>query len=135
MDQHTLIISCVEYYGHLKNIPSDKVFASFEQANFISMILDSQKMFPEMDLDFYIGMIDGLTFLESDSTEAEYCHYEDRSALVAEVVSMLQKKHKMDALEACQMYYHSKTAEAVSEEKTGYYQKSPQEIFDLIEAE
>ena len=135
MDQRTLIIACVEYYSHLKNIPSNKVFAAFEQANFIKMILDSQKMFPEMNLDFYIGMIDGLTYLESDSTEGEYSHHEDRSALIAEVVAMLQKKHKMNDLEACQMYYHSKTAEAVSEEKTGWYKKSPKEIYDLIEAE
>lgn len=135
MDQHTLIISCVEYYSHLKNIPGNKVFAAFERANFISMILDSRKMFPEMNLDFYIGMIDGLTFLESDASDQDYSHHEDRSALIAEIVSMLKKKHKMDDLEACQMYYHSKTAEAVSEEKTGYYQKSPKEIFDLIEAE
>ncbi len=135
MDQRTLIVSCVEYYSHLKSIPSNKVFASFEQANFINMILDTQKMVPEMDSDFYIGMIDGLTYLESDSTGEEYSHHEERTALVIEVVSILQKKHKMDDLEACHMYYHSRTAEIVSEEKTGWYKKSPKEIYDLIEAE
>lgn len=135
MDQHTLIVSCVEYYSHLKNIPSNKVFATFEQANFIDMILDTQKMVPEMGPDFYIGMIDGLTYLESDSATEDYSHHEERTALVSEVVAMLQKKHKMNGLEACHMYYHSKAAESVSEEKTGWYKKSPKEIYDLIEAE
>jgi len=33
------------------------------------------------------------------------------------------------------MYYHSKTAASVSDEKTGFYKKAAKEIFDLIEAE
>ncbi len=28
MDQRTLVVSCVEYYSDLKNIPSNKVFIS-----------------------------------------------------------------------------------------------------------
>ena len=47
----------------------------------------------------------------------------------------LMKKHKMDALEGCKMYYHSKAAVEVSNERTNFYKKSAQEIFDLIEAE
>ena len=89
MDQRTLLVSCVEYYSDLKAIPSDKVFAAFERAGFIDMILDSQKLFPEMGIDFYIGMVDGLTSLESDSSVGENTHHEERSALAAEVVSML----------------------------------------------
>jgi len=135
MDQRTLLVSCVEYYSDLKAIPSDKVFAAFERAGFIDMILDSQKMFPEMGIDFYIGMVDGLTSLESDSSVGENTHHEERSALAAEVISMLMKKHKMDDLEACKMYYHSKAAASVSDEKTGFYTKAAKEIFDLIEAE
>lgn len=135
MDQRTLVVSCVEYYSDLKNIPSDKVFASFERTGFIKMFLESQQMFPEMGIDFYIGMVDGLTHLESDAAVGENTHHEERSALAAEVVSLLQKKHKMNDLEGCEMYYHSKTAVSVSDEKTGYYKKSAQEIFDLIEAE
>ena len=135
MDQRTLVVSCVEYYSDLKAIPSDKVFSAFEKAGFIDMILDTQKMFPEMGVDFYIGMVDGLTHLESDSSVGENTHHEERTALAAEVVSLLMKKHKMDDLEACKMYYHSKTAASVSDEKTGFYKKSAQEIFDLISAE
>ena len=135
MDQRTLVVSCVEYYSDLKAIPSDKVFAAFERAGFLTMILDSQKLFPEMGIDFYIGMVDGLTHLESDSDVGENTHHEERSALAGEVVAMLMKKHKLDALEGCKMYYHSKTATSVSNEKTGFYTKSVQEIFDLIEAE
>ena len=99
------------------------------------MILDSQKLFPEMGIDFYIGMVDGLTHLESDSDVGENEHHEERSALAGEVVAMLMKKHKMDALEGCKMYYHSKAAVEVSNERTNFYKKSAQEIFDLIEAE
>ena len=135
MDQRTLVVSCVEYYSDLKAITSDKVFAAFERAGFITMILDSQKLFPEMGVDFYIGMVDGLTALESDSNVGENTHHEERSALAAEVVALLMKAHKMNDLEACQMYYHSKTAVEVSNEKTNFYKKSAQEIFDLIEAE
>jgi len=135
MEQRTLLVSCVEYYSDLKAIPSDKVFAAFERAGFITMILDSQKLFPEMGIDFYIGMVDGLTSLESDSDVGENTHHEERSALAAEVVAMLMKKHKMNDLEGCKMYYHSQTAASVSNEKTEFYKKSAQEIFDLIEAE
>lgn len=135
MDQRTLVVSCVEYYSDLKAIPSDKVFAAFEKAGFITMILDSQKLFPEMGVDFYIGMVDGLTALESDSSVGENTHHEERTALAAEVVAMLMKKHKMNDLEGCQTYYHSKAAAEVSNEKTNFYKKTAQEIFDLIEAE
>ena len=65
MDQRTLVVSCVEYYSDLKNIPSNKVFISFQQSGFIDLILDSHKTFPEMDIDFFVGMIDGLTYLRA----------------------------------------------------------------------
>lgn len=135
MDQRTLVVSCVEYYSDLKNIPSDKVFATFENVGFLKMFAESQQMFPDMGLDFYIGMVDGLTSLESDAAVGENTHHEERAALADAVVAMLQKKHKMNEMEACQMYYHSKTAVSVSNEKTNFYKKSAQEIFDLIEAE
>lgn len=135
MEQRTLIISCIEYYSYLKNIPSDKVFASFEKAGFLDMLLDTFRQFPEMDLDFYIGMVDGLTALESDSDEHEYGHYTERSGLLEEVVAMLAKRHKMDDLQACQLYYHSRTAGLVSEDRTQYYKKTAQELFELVEAE
>ena len=135
MDQHVLVVSCVEYYSDLKAIPSDKVFAAFERAGFLTMILDSQKLFPEMGIDFYIGMVDGLTHLESDSDVGENTHHEERTALAAEVIAMLMKKHKMNDLEACEMYYHSRTAASVSDEKTDFYKKSAKEIYDLVEAE
>ena len=50
MDQRTLVVSCVEYYSDLKNIPANKVFISFRQSGFIDLILDSHKTFPEMDI-------------------------------------------------------------------------------------
>lgn len=135
MEQRTMIVSCIEYYSYLKNIPSNKVFSSFERSGFIDMLLDTFRQFPEMDLDFYIGMVDGLTSLESDSEEKDYTHYNERSSLLPEVIRLLGKQHRMDDLEACRMYYASKTAELVSEDSTEYYKKTAQEIFALVEAE
>lgn len=135
MEQRELIVSCIEYYSYLKNIPANKVFSSFERSGFVAMLLDAFRQFPEMDLNFYIGMVDGLTALESDSDVYDYEHYTERSALLPEVIAMLAKRHHMDDLEACRMYYNSKTAALVSEDKTQYYKKQPQEIFELVEAE
>ncbi|WP_313530011.1 hypothetical protein [Anaerotignum sp.] len=135
MEEKTLIVSCVEYYSFLKNIPANKVFQSFQQASILSMILESNQNFPEMDLGFYAGMIDGIIAMESDADENDYEHYKERIALISEVVSMLAKKHHLDPVEACQMYYISHTAEMVSEDSTGYYQKIAAEIYALVEAE
>lgn len=135
MEQRKLIVSCIEYYSYLKNIPANNVFSSFERSGFIAMLLDALRQFPEMDLDFYIGMVDGLTALESDSDVCDFEHYTERSELLPEVIAMLAKRHHMDDLEACRMYYHSRTAALVSDDKTQYYQKRAEEIFELVEAE
>lgn len=135
MDQRTLIISCVEYYSYLKNMPAHLVFKSFERTEMVSMLVNTLKQFPTMDLGFFLGMVDGLTALIGDAKEDDYNHHDERTDLGLEVVSMLMKAHKMNDVEACTMYYHSKTSELVSEDHTGYYKKPAQEIFDLIEAE
>lgn len=135
MEQKTLIVSCVEYYSYLKNIPADKVFLSFRQASILSMILESNRNFPEMDLEFYAGMIDGIIAMESDAEENDYAHYKDRIILVSHVVDMLAQKHHFDAIEACTMYYESHTAQLVSDDKTGYYQKMASEIYAMVEGE
>lgn len=135
MEQKVLIVSCVEYYSFLKNIPADKVFLSFRQNSILDMILESNRNFPEMDLEFYAGMIDGIVAMESDAEENDYAHYKERTALVSEVVALLTKKHTFDTLEACGAYYESQTAKLVSEDKTGYYQKMAADIYAMIEAE
>lgn len=135
MEQKTLLVSSVEYYSFLKNIPANKVFLSFRQASILPMLLESNASFPEMDLDFYAGMIDGVISMESDAEENDYAHYKERISLVLEVVALLAQKHQLDAVEACGMYYQSHTAELVSEDKTGYYQKMAAEIYALVETE
>lgn len=135
MEQKALIISCVEYYSYLKNIPADKVFLSFRQTSILDMILESHQNFPEMDLEFYAGMIDGIVAMESDADENDYVHYKERTSLISEVVAMLAKKHGLEAIEACTMYYESQTAKEVAEDKTGFYQKMAAEIYAMIEAE
>lgn len=135
MEEKALIVSCVEYYSFLKNIPANRVFQSFQQASIIAMILESNQNFPDMDLGFYAGMIDGIIAMESDADENDYAHYKERTAVISQVVSMLAKKHHLDPVEACQMYYASHTGEMVSEDSTGYYQKIPSDILALVEAE
>lgn len=135
MDQKNVIVSCVEYYSFLKNIPSNKVFQSFKQASILNMILESQANFPEMDLDFYVGMIDGMIAVENDAEQNDYEHYKERISLISDVVSMLAKKHHLDAIEACGMYYESHTAEMVSEDNTEFYKKMASEVYSMVEAE
>lgn len=135
MEQKTLIVSCVEYYSYLKNIPADKVFLSFRQTSILTMILESNRNFPEMDLEFYAGMIDGIIAMESDAEENDYAHYKERIILVSHVVDMLAQKHHLDAIEACTMYYESHTAQVVTDDKTGYYQKIAAEIYAMVEGE
>ena len=135
MEQKTLIVSCVEYYSFLKNIPANKVFESFQRASILAVIMESHANFPEMDLEFYAGMIDGIISMESDAEENDFAHYKERISLISEVVSMLSQKHHLDSIEACSMYYESHTAELVSEDNTGYYQKTAAEIYAMVDAE
>ena len=65
MDQHTLIISCVEYYSCAKELPAPLAFRSFEETDLMPLLLDSQKQFPQMQLDFFLGIIDGVLTLGS----------------------------------------------------------------------
>lgn len=134
MDQRTLIISCVEYYSHAKDMPAPLAFQSFEQTDVMPMLLESQKQFPQMALDFYLGMIDGILTLGSQAAGGNFQADDARIAKIAEVVAMLAKKHKMDDLEACRMYYSSATAKAVDADAALLAQPA-QTIFEQIEAE
>ncbi len=135
MDQRTLIISCVEYYSYIKKIPSALAFKSFELTDLMPLLLDSHKQFPEMELSFFFGIIDGILSLGGQIAGDDFDPEQTNIAKIEEIVAMLAKKHKMNDMEACQMYYHSKTGEAVSTEKDGFHLKSSKELFDLIEAE
>ena len=132
MEQKLLIISCVEYYSFLKNVPANNVFLSFHQASILEMLLESNRSFPEMDLEFYAGLIDGIIAMESDAEENDYRHYTERIQVVVDVVTMLEEKYGIPSSEACALYYTSSTAKLVSEDHTGLYEKSAQEIFDMI---
>ncbi len=135
MEQKARIVSCIEYYSFLKNIPANKVFLSFQQASILEIILESNQSFPEMDTAFYAGMIDGIIAMERDADEDDFTHYKERTALVCDVVAMLEKKHGFTSPEACAYYYKSNIAALVSEDNTGFYQKTPAEIYNLIESE
>lgn len=129
----SLLVSCTEYYAYLKNIAGNHVFLSLEKNGLIDTLLQTKAQFPSVDLDFYMGLLDGLLSMQSDSAENAYAAYKERTVLVVDVVNRIAQKHHMNAVEACQMYYKSGAAEAVCEDNTGYYQKSADEIFALIE--
>lgn len=129
----SLLVSCTEYYAYLKNIAGNHVFLSLEKNGLIDTLLQTREQFPNVDLDFYMGLLDGLLSMQSDAAENTYAAYKERTPLVVEVVNRIAQKHHMNAVEACQMYYNSGVAEAVCEDSTGYYQKSADEIFALIE--
>lgn len=132
-DAVSLLVSCTEYYAYLKNIAGNHVYVSLEKNGLVNTLLQTQVHFPSMDLDFYMGLLDGLLAMESDATENAYAAYKARTELVIDVVNRIAKTHHMQAPEACQMYYNSRVAEAVSEDSTNYYQKSADEIFALVE--
>lgn len=134
MEQRTLIISCVEYYSRAKAMPAPLAFQSFEQTDIIPMLLESQKQFPQMALDFYLGMIDGILTLGSQAAGGNFQADDARIAKIDEVVSLLAKKHKMDDPEACRMFYRSAAAKAMDTDAK--LLKQPAEaIFAQIEAE
>ena len=139
MDELTLLISFTEYYSYLKNIPGHRVYTAFDNAGMLTTVLESRKQFPTMDLDFYIGLVDGIMAgamaMENDTRQKAYDGYKDRTALLLDVVGRIAKKHHMDAKEACDMYYKSRTAADVAEDCTGSYKKTADEIFALVEKE
>ena len=113
MDELRMIVSCIEYYSYAKNIPGNKVFEAFDKN----------------------GMIDGMMALERDAEEDTYGHYEERTELLIDVIGRIAKAHRMDAAEACRLYYGAKIAATVTEDSTGYYKKSAEEIFEAAEKE
>lgn len=135
MDELRMIVSCIEYYSYAKNIPGNKVFEAFDKNGVIQLLQDTRNQFPEMDTSFYIGMIDGMMALERDAEEDTYGHYEERTELLIDVVGRIAKAHRMDAAEACRLYYGTKIAATVAEDSTGYYKKSAEEIFEAAEKE
>jgi len=135
MDDKTALVSCIEYYSYLKNVPGNSVFASFETSGIISMILESNQLFPMADLGFYIGMIDGITEIETDSVEKHYLCYGQRGARILDVVTLLAKEYNLDNISACKKYYLTKTAQLVAEDSTGFYQKDADELFIHIKNE
>lgn len=135
MEQHKLIISCVEYYSNAKDMPAPLAFQSFEQTDLMPLLLDSQRQFPQMGLDFFLGIIDGVLTLGSHAAGGQFQADEDKIEKIAAVAALLMKKHKMDALQACRLYYASKTAKAVDAGENGIQNQTAQALFDLIEAE
>ena len=135
MDELRMIVSCIEYYSYAKNIPGNKVFEAFDKNGVIQLLQDTRNQFPEMDTSFYIGMIDGMMALERDAEEDTYGHYEERTELLIDVIGRIAKAHRMDAAEACRLYYGAKIAATGAEDSTGYYKKSAEEIFEAAEKE
>lgn len=131
MTKLIMLISCVEYYGHIKDVPSNKVYISFDKKGILGMLLGSYDVFKDMDIDFYMGVIDGYALNEMDAEETNILHPEERSKLLPRVIRMMVDKTKMDEMELLRQFYNSKTGETFAKDETGYYAKSPDELFAL----
>lgn len=135
MNQTKLLVSCTEYFSFLKNIPPRDVFQSFTRSGLIPTILDTHATFPEADLTFYMGMIDGIMALENDADESPYKNYEARIRLLNAVLLKLGTAKRCTAADACTLYYTSALGHLVSDETNGYYEKSVDEILQLLQEE
>ncbi len=105
MNEVTLLLSCSEQYGYLKNIPAAQVFAYLQNSQLLDVLLDTYRQFPDMTLDFYLGMLDGMFSLETDAP-GEAAQAPDWQA-AASAVSAFAKAADLSAAEACRFYYET----------------------------
>lgn len=129
MTELEMMIACVEHYSHLKNVPSCKVFRAFSKKGIVDMLLESYEIFKDMDMGFFMGMIDGYVDNTIDSEEQDYLRYEERKQVLPKVIPLIQEKFSMGEMEALEAFYLSDTGASFSEDETGLYGKTPEEIF------
>lgn len=107
MDEVTLVVSVVEYYSYLKNTPSEKTFKSFLVNGIFPLLLESHKNFPDMDLAFHIGLIDGITSIESDATETGNPNYKERISAISQAARMIMQETGKNVIAACEECYEN----------------------------
>jgi len=131
MTKLMMLISCVEHYSHIKDVPSNYVYISFDKKGILDMLLGSYDIFKGMDIGFFMGVIDGYGENETDAENATSIYHEERSHLLPSVIGLLVEKTKMDEMELLRQFYTSKTGEVFAEDQSGYYKKDEKEISDL----
>jgi len=132
MDKLSLIISCVEYYSHIRTVPGNKVFAYFLKDGVIEVIENTFEISKETNLDFYMSIIDGYLENVTDPEIGDCKRFEERKAVLPEIVKKIEEKFKISGLEALELFYLSNTGVQFSDDSTGLYEKSAEEIFAML---
>lgn len=131
MNKLEMLIACVEHYSYLKDVPGNQVFVSFAQKDVLTMLLDSYDVFHDMDIEFFMGVIDGFVENTIDSEEKHYIHYEERKEKLPQVVASIMKQYNMDEIKALEQFYLSDTGALFSQDTSELYKKTPEELFAL----
>ncbi len=132
MDKLTLIISCVEYYSHIRMVPGNKVFAYFLKDGVIDVIESTYEISNETNLDFYMSIIDGYLENVTDPEVGDCKRFEERKGVLPEIVKKIQEKYGVNELEALELFYLSNTGVQFSDDNTGLFEKNAEEIFALL---
>ena len=132
MDKLSLIISCIEYYSHIRTVPGNRVFAYFLKDGVIDMIESTYEVSKETNLDFYMSVIDGYLENVTDPEVGDCKRYEERKAVLPEIVKKIQEKYGVNELEALELFYLSITGVQFSDDNSGLYEKNAEEIFALL---
>ncbi|NLK37728.1 MAG: DUF3791 domain-containing protein [Epulopiscium sp.] len=131
MNKLEMLIACIEHYSYLKDVPGNQVFVSFAQKGVLTMLLDSYDVFRDMDIGFFMGVIDGYVENTIDAEEKHYIHYEERKKKLPQVVASIMKQYNMDEIKALEQFYLSDTGALFSQDTSELYKKTPEELFAL----
>ena len=58
--------------------------------------------------------------------------FEERKAVLPEIVKKIEEKFEISGLEALELFYLSNTGVQFSDDSTGLYEKSAEEIFAIL---
>lgn len=126
-----MLILCIEHYSYIKDIPSNQVFVSFAQKGVFTMLLDSYDVFKNMDIGFFMGVIDGYMENTIDAETQQYTHYEEREQKLPKVIDLIQSHYGVDEVKALEQFYLSEIGVKFSQDESGLYQKTAEELFAL----
>ncbi len=131
MSKLEMLILCIEHYSYIKDIPSNQVFVSFAQKGVFTMLLDSYDVFKNMDIGFFMGVIDGYMENTIDAETQQYTHYEEREQKLPKVIDLIQSHYGVDEVKALEQFYLSEIGVKFSQDESGLYQKTAEELFAL----
>ena len=110
MDEICFIITCTETYGSLKNIPAADVFFYLEKSGLLALLLETRQSFPDMDIHFYLGMLDGLFLLESDAPASAVPPTQEAISAICTHIASEKSAACCSSVDACHHYYAQQKA-------------------------